>query len=44
MSARADEIVAIFKPIAHCLTKLDPLSPSVKAAGDYPEVRATIAE
>jgi hypothetical protein len=44
MSARANEIVAIFKPITHCLTKLDPLPPSVKAARDYSEVRATVAK
>jgi hypothetical protein len=44
MSSRANEIVAIFKPITHCLTKLDPLPPSVKAARDYSEVRATVAK
>lgn len=44
MSARANEIVAIFKPITHCLTKLDPLPPSVKAARYYSEVRATVAK
>ena len=44
MSARANEIVAIFKPIAHCLTKLDPPPPTVKAARDYSEVRAAVAK
>jgi hypothetical protein len=44
MSARANEIVAIFKPITHRLTILDPLPPSVKAAGDYSEVRAAVAK
>jgi hypothetical protein len=44
MSARAYEIVAIFKPVTHCLTKLDPPPPSVKAARDYSEVRAAVAK
>ena len=44
MPARAYEIVAIFNPITHSLTILDPLPPSVKAAGDYSEVRAAIAQ
>ena len=44
MSARAYEIVAIFQPITHSLPILDPLPPSVKAAGDYSEVRAAVAQ
>jgi hypothetical protein len=44
MPARAYEIVAIFKPVTHRLPILDPLPPSVKAAGDYSEVRAAVAK